>query len=162
MIHIGQQVPRLVSGRRVTAFVRANETILIPWRLCAVILHLAAIICVADYRATLIVQASLLPGYSPADYDHFMVSANAAIGLSIACLFVCTSGLFTGRTLRMSGMNFVHCVCHSVAGALLIVVWHYTLHVARLWHVFYFFSIPPTVCEVIAFCFSAWKGYDSW
>lgn len=162
MIHIGQQVPRLVSGRRITAFVRVNEYVLIPWRLCAVVFHLAAIICVADYRSTLITTASLRPGYSQEDFDHFMISANAAVGLTVACVILCSTGLFTGRTLRMAGMNFCHCVCHSVGACLLIVVWHYTLHVTRLWHVFFFFSIPPTILELTGFCFSVWKGYDSW
>ena len=161
MIHIGRQVPRIVVGRGFTSMFRPNEALLVRWRLAAFILHCTALLCVADYRHTLIVKASLLPGYTSEDFDYFYSSAQAAIAMTIFCLVVCISGIATARTLRVTGVNFLHAVCHTSAGVLLLAVWHYTSHVHRLWHIFYVFSIIPSIVELLAVFLSLWRGYDA-
>lgn len=160
MIHVGRQVPKIILGRGF--FFRLNESLLVPWRLASFILHCAALLCVADYRHTLIVEGSLLSGFSNDDLDFFMRSANGAIAATILCLVVCMSGVITGRSLRLPGVNLVHCVCHSVGGVLLMMIWFHTSHIERVWHVFYFFSLIPAIIEILSMIFSFLRGFDLW
>lgn len=162
MIHVGRQVPRIVLGRGLTSLFRPNEALLVRWRLAAFILHCTGLMCVADFRDTLIRQGSLLDGYSDDDFDFFARSANAAVALTVVCLAISMIGVATARTLRVTGINLLHSLCHTAAGVLLILVWYYTAHIFRLWHVFYFFSIIPATVELLSFTMSWWRGYDMW
>jgi hypothetical protein len=162
MIHIGRQVPRIVLGRGFTSLFRPNEFLLVRWRLAAFILHCTALLCVADYRHSLIVEGSLLPGFSEDDYNHFNSSAQAAVAMTIICLAICVIGVGNARTLRVTGVNLLHALCHTSGGVLLMLVWYYTSHVDRIWHVFYFFSVIPASVEVLAVALSIWRGFDMW
>lgn len=162
MIHIGRQVPRIVLSRGFASLYRPNESLLVPWRLASFILHATALLCVADCRHTLIVESSLLPLYTSDDYEYFARSAQAAVALTVICLAVCVVGIASSRTLRLPGVNLLHCLCHTAAGISLIMIWYRTSHVHRLWHVFYVFSIIPAVAELIAVMFSLGRGGDLW
>lgn len=162
MIHVGRQVPRIVLGRGFTSLFRPNEALLVRWRLAAFILHCTALLCVADYRDALIKQGSLLEGFSDEDYSHFATSARAAVGMTVICLMVCMLGVANARTLRVTGVNLLHAICHTTGGVLLLMVWYYTAHVHRIWHVFYFFSLIPAAVELISVVLSYSRGYDMW
>ncbi|CUI14066.1 membrane-associated protein, putative [Bodo saltans] len=162
MIHVGRQVPRVVLSRGWTSLFRPNESLLVRWRLAAFILHCTALLCVADYRDTLIVRGSLLEGFTQEDFNFFARSANGAVAMTVLCLAVAVAGIFNARTLRVTGLNLLHALCHTAGGILLILVWFYTAHVHRLWHIFYFFNIIPASIEIFSVVLSYWRGYDMW
>jgi hypothetical protein len=162
MIHVGRQVPRIVLGRGWTSLFRPNEALLVRWRLAAFILHCTALLCVADFRDMLIIHGSLLEGYTQEDFDFFSHSADAAVAMTVLCLAVSIAGVANARTLRVTGLNLLHALCHTSGGVLLILVWYYTAHVYRLWHILYFFSIIPALLEIFSVVLSHWRGYDIW
>lgn len=148
----------VLFARYPTALSKPNVMLLIPWRLAALMLHICALITVADYRHVLIVKASLPPRYSQADYDLLQNSTNWAIAASAFCLLLVSHGFFSGRTTQCEALNLIHAACHTTAGVLLISVWNDEAHVARLWHVWYFFSLIPAAIETLATLLSMRQG----
>lgn len=143
-----------------TFFRRFNESVLVPYRLVMWAAHLTALICAAQGSDTMIRQSSLARGYKEEDYVFLRQTAQLCLAASFLCLVVNLWGVFTGRTLRLSLSNVVQGTCDGAAAVLLIVAWNATAHIARLWHVFYIFSIIPTGLELLILAYSYRTGLD--
>ncbi|KEG11502.1 hypothetical protein DQ04_02561090 [Trypanosoma grayi] len=161
MYRVSASPRRVLCGYHSTFLRRCNVALLVPFRLLMMVVHFTALICAADGSDAMIRNASLLPGYGEDDYIFFRRAADACLAGSFIFLFFNSWGVFTARTLRWGLMNVVHGCCHATAAVLLIVAWSVTAHVARLWHVFFIFSIIPTGLEVIALCESYSRGMDN-
>ncbi|KPI90406.1 hypothetical protein ABL78_0482 [Leptomonas seymouri] len=108
----------------------------------------------------MILQSSLAKGYAEADYFFLRQATDLCLAASFLCLLFGMWGVVTSRTLRFGVDNWFQGSCHTAAAVLLIVSWHATAHVARIWHIFYIFSIIPTGIEAIALAYSYWRGLD--
>ncbi len=161
MIHARNDAPLLLNERHTISMTCPNEALLIPWRLASFIFHCTALVAVADYRRVLVLR-SLPFSYSMADYDLVMGTANLAVALTIICLGVCLSGIVTAMSLREEVMNLLHAICHTIAGVMLVAVWYYTSHVARLWHIWYFFSLAPASVELLVILLKTRQGVEKW
>ncbi|EPY30662.1 hypothetical protein STCU_03956 [Strigomonas culicis] len=140
---------------------RPNESIGIPLRLIFWWVHLVALITAAQAKHQMIVKHSLAEGYSEADYQFLMRVTDLALAGSFLCLCFCAIGVLTARTLRFGLLNLFLALCDAVAGVLLIVCcWDAHTHVARIWHVFYIFSIIPTGIEMGTLLYTYIKGID--
>ena len=144
-----------------TILSRPND-LLLNWRLLALAVHFTMIVTVTQERPTLLIESSLPVGYSQEDYNAVRSSSDLALAASYISLFVCTYGVFSARTLHLELNNLMHSVCHSCAGILLLTVWYYTSHVARIWHVWYFFGAFPSLIEVLLLVLSRRQGLWKW
>jgi hypothetical protein len=80
----------------------------------------------------------------------------------VLCLAVTLAGIATAMTLREDAMNLMHAICHTTGGVLLVAVWYHTSHVARLWHIWYFFNLAPAIVEMIVILLKTRRGIEKW
>ncbi|KAL7708343.1 hypothetical protein N2W54_003935 [Lotmaria passim] len=137
-----------------------NQLLLVPFRLAAWWIHFSALLCATRGSEHMILTSSLASGYAEADYLFLRQVTNLCLAASFLCLFFNAWGVVTSRTLRFGVDNWFQGSCHATAAVLLIVSWQATAHVARIWHVFYIFSIIPTGIEAITLAHSYWKGLE--
>ncbi len=161
MIHARNDAPVLLNDRHSMTLTCPNESFLIPWRMASFVFHCTALLAVADYRRILVFR-SLPLVHSPSDYDLMSSTADLAVAVTVVCLAVCLTGMATAMSLREEVMNLIHAVCHTVGGVLLVAVWFYTSHVARLWHVWYFFSLAPASVELMLILLKTRHGLEKW
>lgn len=157
----------LDSSRRLlrvfpTQLRRANESFLIPFRLLMWVVHFTALILASRGSRRMIVESSLARGYRQDDHAFLRLATDMCLAASFFCLFFNAIGIVTGRTLRFGLSNFFQGGCDGAAAVLLIVAWHAVAHVARVWHVFYIFSIIPTGFEMCTLLLSYRRGVDSY
>jgi hypothetical protein len=162
MIHTASGLPQMVMSRYPTFLSRPNEVLLVPWRTSGIVLHIAGLVTVADYRKTLIVTSSLGPLYEESDYDYMLNLADGAVVASVLCLVLTTLGFLSGRSIQIHVVNLIHAVCHTLAGVLFMCIWAYDSHVMRMWHVWYFFGLVPAVLEVAVVGASYYRGAVMW
>lgn len=137
-----------------------NQLALIPYRLAMWCVHFSALITAARGSDVMIRVSSLARGYAEADYLFLRQVTNLCLAVSFLCLFFNLWGVLSSRTLRFGVDNLFQGSCHGAAAVLLIVSWQATAHVARIWQVFYIFSIIPTGIEAIVLARSYWLGLD--
>lgn len=137
-----------------------NALLLVPFRLAAWWIHFSTLLCVTRGSEHMILTSSLAQGYAAADYVFLRHATDLCLAASFICLFFNAWGIVTSRTLRFGVDNWFQGCCHATAAVLLIVSWQATAHVARIWHVFYIFSIIPTGIEAIALAHSYWRGLE--
>lgn len=158
---VGHTAPRFLMVRYPTIFSRVND-ILINWRLLALSLHLMALVVIGNAKPQLIVASALPDPYTQDDFDAVDRSTQLALACSLGSLFICSMGFFTGRTTTNEPLNVVHASCHTIAGVMLVVVWDWSAHVARVWHIWYFFGLLPSVLEIVVFLSSRSRGLFRW
>lgn len=140
---------------------RPNESFGIPMRLIFWFFHLFALVMAAQAKHEMIVTHSLAEGYTLSDYRFLDRVTNLALAASFLCLFFCAIGVATARTLRFGLVNFFLGGCDAAAGVLLLVCcWRAQAHVARIWHIFYVFSVIPTGIEMATLLYTYIKGID--
>lgn len=155
---VERRFPQRQFSRYPTFLLRMNESVFAPWRMGAWMCHLIGLICIADSKDRLIIQSSLPIVFSNEDYLFLHTCTDMALAASIVCLAFCMWGICTTRTLRSGALNVIHGTCHTAAAVLLVVSWYCVAHIARLWHVFYIFSIIPTGVEFLALSYSYRSG----
>ncbi|CCW61677.1 unnamed protein product [Phytomonas sp. EM1] len=161
VVHYVERRPyRRICGVFPTLFLNLNGIFLIPFRITMWVVHFTALICVSRGSKRMIIESSLPDEYLHADYVFLCNATNLCLATSFLCLFFNMWGIVTGRTLRYGLDNFFQGACDGAAGVLLILAWRFTAHVARLWHVFYFFTIIPTGFELLVLLNSYIKGID--
>jgi hypothetical protein len=128
---------------------RWNETLLVPWKMLGLAVHITALLTVTRYRDTLL---SLVVPDDAADSDKRIEtnSFNFALALTYIAVIVSAFALVTARTIRFGSINFLSALGHSVSGMLLMAVWLNDAHWARIWHVFFVFTMVPGLVELIA------------
>ncbi|ORC90947.1 uncharacterized protein TM35_000073710 [Trypanosoma theileri] len=152
---------RVIPGFHPTFIRRLNVMFIIPFRLLMLVAHFTALICASLGSDEMILEASLGPEYTKDEYLYFRRSTDACLAASFLFLFFDCWGIVTARTLRSGLMNTINGCLHAAAAVLLIVAWNATMHVTRIWQIFYIFSIIPTGLEVIALCISYNNGMDN-
>eukprot|EP00758_Cryptobia_borreli_P000645 Tbor_TRINITY_DN1362_c0_g1::TRINITY_DN1362_c0_g1_i1::g.12515::m.12515 len=172
MIHTSDGLPSIILTRYPTFLSRLNESFFIPWRTAAFVFHISGLITAGSYRRELVVNASLMPNPDPLtgeflqgyqeDYDYMLTSANWAIAASATCLVIILLGFLSARTISSELNNIFHGLCHSVAGGLFMCAWVYEMHVARLWHIWYFWGLCPALVEMYVVTLSIWRGTESY
>ncbi|KAH9579735.1 Transmembrane protein 107 [Trypanosoma melophagium] len=152
---------RVFPGFHPTFIRRLNVMLLIPFRLLMLVAHFTALICVSLGSEEMIMEASLGPEYTQEDYLYFRRSTDACLAASFLFLFFDCWGVVTARTLRSGFTNTINGCLHAAAAVLLIVAWNATMHVTRIWQIFYVFSTISTGLEIIALCVSYRSGMDN-
>ena len=161
MIHARNEAPELLTDRHPIWLSKPNESLLIPWRMASYIFHCTALLAVADYRRILVLR-SLSFNYLQSDFDMLSRTTDLAISATIVCLAVCMVGVVTAVTVRVDVMNLLHATCHTTGGVMLVAVWYYTAHTARLWHIWYFFSLIPAFLELLVVLAKTRRGLEKW
>mmetsp|Transcript_34738 Transcript_34738/g.107278 ORF Transcript_34738/g.107278 Transcript_34738/m.107278 type:complete len:162 (-) Transcript_34738:115-600(-) len=128
---------------------RLNETLLVPWKMLALAVHATALFTVTDYRDQL-VDLAVFENASESDRRLERDSMNFALALTYIAVIVSTFALVSARTISFGSVNFLSAVGHSVSGILLLLVWLNDAHWARIWHVFFVFTMVPGIVELAA------------
>lgn len=139
---------------------RVNVALLVPFRLLMWVVHFTCLVLAARASDAMIVTSSLAPGYTQSDYSLLRRTTDLCLAAAFVCLFFNSYGIVSGRTLRFGLSNVLQGACDCAASVLLIVSWQADAHVARIWHVFYVFSIIPTAFELFALLWSFHRGVD--
>lgn len=122
--------------------------------------HFAAIICIAQGSDDMIRLASLKEHNRESDYKYMRHATDLCLAASFCCLLVNLWGIVTARSLRYGLMNIIQGAGDAVSTVLLVIFWQANTHVARVWHVFYIFSLVPTICELAVLTYSYRRGID--
>lgn len=139
---------------------RLNAVLLVPFRVFMWTVHFTCLILATQASEDMIRISSLARGYRESDYRLLRSSTDLCLATSFLCLFFTLFGVVSGRTLRYGLANFFQGGCHGAAAVLLVVSWQAVAHVARLWHIFYVFSIIPTGLELVTLWVSFVRGAD--
>lgn len=154
--------PVLLTDYFVTALARSNSTLLVPWRLLAMAVHLTSLITVTDYREEIVRVSVPTAGATQSDIDLVRDSTRLALAATFVCIAVSFFALLTARTLKWEGLNFIVASGHTIAGVLLLHIWLNTAHSVRLWHTFFVFTLPPALCEAVALVSIRMRGAYLW
>eukprot|EP00756_Hemistasia_phaeocysticola_P004870 Hpha_TRINITY_DN13052_c2_g1::TRINITY_DN13052_c2_g1_i1::g.68980::m.68980 len=142
--------------------------LLVPVRFAATLVHLVALMMVLDsvqgsVAASLRgwVDATETPQLAEA-FDSAERSARAGLALSFVCTAFCALGAFLGISTLQHGPSLFQSVAHGIAATLLFLVHSTSENYLRIWHVFFFFTLPAAAAEMWVAVRALWAREVAW